>query len=450
MKILYRLSRTPILLLLLSLVVLASCSRQPSKEEIERRLTEYVRPLVENREFSGVIRVERGGELLFEDAWGYADVEDEEPHTTGGHFSIASVSKTLTAAAVVKLESEGEISFDEPIGSYLPDFEYGDEITVRHLLRFESGLAEIESDRPLSSDELLDAIGSRPLEFEPGTEERYGNSGFNVLAILVERVTLKPFGEYLREAFFEPLGMDDTGLRSELEDEEETLVSPHRPGPPPELVFKAPYSNPFSAIGSGALYSTAEDLARWGLAAARNEIIDFNRLRYPWGWGTTEIEGHQGLSQTGMHSGFTSSLQVFPEQDIVIVMLNNIEAGMWGDWAKDLARIVFGTSPLMEHEPYDYLESLPEDALSDYPGRYALNRNRFVEIREESGNLWLHLNGVEIGHYLLPLEEGGYQLRDFTGRIYFNRSENGAVVSLTWELPEVWDALDETYRRTGN
>jgi len=436
--------------MILVLGLLASCAEQqrPSPDEIGERVTEYVRPLVENREFSGVIRIERGGELLFEDAWGYADFDREERHNTDGRFSIASVSKTLTAAAVVKLESEGEISFDEPVGSYLPDFEHGDEITVLHLLRFESGLAEIETDRPLTGAELLEEIGSRPLEFDPGTEERYGNSGYNVLAILVEEITLNPFGAYLNEAFFEPLGMDETGLRSDLDSEEEILVSPHKPGPPPDLVFKAPYSNPFSAIGSGALYSTAEDLARWGLAAARNEIIDFDRLQYPWGWGTTQIEGHQGLSQTGMHSGFTSSLQVFPEEEIVIVMLNNIEAGMWGDWAKDLSRIVFGAEPLMEHEPYDYLDTLPDGARVDYPGRYELNRNRFVEIREADGSLWLHLNGVEIGHHLLPLEEGGYQLRDFTGRIYFNRSEEGEVASLTWELPQVWDALDETYRRT--
>lgn len=440
----------PILLLVFSanLILLTSCDKQPSKADIDHRVREYVGPLVENGEFSGVIRIMRGDELLFEDAWGFADFEHNEPNTAAGRFAIASVSKTMTAAAIIKLDSDGEITYDDRIGPYLPGFAYGDTVRISHLLRFQSGLAEVETDRPLTSGELLDEIGSRPLLFEPGTEERYGNSGFNVLAILVEQITRKPFGRYLQDIFFDSLGMNDTGLRTELEDEEQILVSPHKPGPPPDLVVKAPYSNPYGAIGSGALYSTAEDLSTWGIAIARNEIVNVKEEDYPWGWGTTEIEGHFGLSQTGMQSGFTSSLQVFPDEEIVIVMLNNIEVGMWGDWAKDLARIVFGAGPLMEQERYDYLESLPDEAAEALPGRYELNEDRFVVIRETDGHLWLHLNDHPAGHYMLPLSGGGYQLRDFTGRVYFNRSDEGEVESLTWRLPDLWDALDETYVRT--
>lgn len=435
-----------LLSLILLLSGLTSCQRQP---DLNQRLRAYMDPLAANRDFSGIVRIVRGNDLLFEGSWGYADFEREVRHSVDGRFPIASISKTMTAAAVARLKSAGTLSYDDFVSDYLPNFAHGDQIRIRHLLRFESGLAEVEFDpgRRLTSDELLEEIGSSPLLFEPGTEIRYGNSGFNVLAILVERVTGQPFEEHLRDAFFDPLGMRGTGLRTQLENEDQTLVTPHKPGPPPNLVFEVPYANPYASFGSGGLYSTAEDLTKWGLALAGGEIAGIGKEEYPWGWGTTEIEEHPGLTQSGMQSGFTASLQIFPGEDIVIVLLNNIEAGMWGDWAKDLARIVFSAEPLMEHERYDYLESLPDEARERYPGWYELNPDRFVEIREMESHLWLHPNGNPAGHYLLPLTGGEFQLRDFAGRIYFNRLENGEVESLTWRLPDVWDALDETYMR---
>lgn len=419
-----------------------------SSDTLAHRLSAYVQPLVENRDFSGVIRIIRGEQLLFEKAWGYADFEQNVQHSVDSRFAIASLSKTVTAAAIINLKAEGKISYEDLLSKHLPGFTHGNKIRIKHLLRFESGLAEIDSEQEFTSQALLDEIGAHPLAFEPGTESKYGNSGFDVMAILVEHVSQMSFEDYLRSTFFEPLNMTSSGLRRELGSTQQTLVSPHRPGPPPSLVFKDSYFNPFNAIGAGGLYATAKDLSAWGLSLARKEIVDLDQEEYPWGWGTTEIQGHKGIMQTGMQPGFTASLQVFPDEELVIVMLNNIEAGMWVDWAKDLARIVFLEEPLVEHEQYTYAQSLPEGAIESLPGRYELNSDRFVDVKAVEGHLWLYLNDYHVGRYMLPLTDGGFQLRDFTGRIYFNRSSSGEVTSFAWKLPKVWNASDETYVRT--
>ncbi len=420
---------------------------QGNRDALGDQVRAYVGPLVANRDFSGVVRITHNDDLLFEEAFGYADFEDGVAHSVADRFPIASVSKTVTAAAIVKLHAEGRIDYDDLLNKYLPGFAHGAKIRVKHLLRFESGLAEIDTEERLDSQRLLDQIGARALEFEPGSDSRYGNSGFNVLAILVETISRRSFEEFLRDTFFDPLQMTDTGLRRSLPGPTSLLVTPYVPGPPPPLVLKTSYSNATTELGSGGLYSNARDLSRWGQSIARKEIVDLEKEDYPWGWGKIEIEGHRGLEQTGLQPGFTASLQVFPNDGIVIVTLNNIEAGMWADWAKDLAKIVFSGQPKTRPETRAYLEAVPERLLTTVPGLYRLNGDRFVVVKAVEGDLWLHLNDYPIGRYLLPLPDGGFQLRDFTGRVYFNRSAAGSIDSLTWKLPEAWNVPEEIYLR---
>lgn len=228
---------------------LPSCREQAYEEassshNLEHRLKAYIQPLVENRDFSGVVRIIQGDQLLFEETWGYTDFEQNIEHSIDSRFAIASISKTVTAAAIIKLKSEGRISYDDLVNKHLPSFRHGNKIRISHLLRFESGLAEIDSEKKFTSQALLDEVGSYPLEFEPGTDSRYGNSGFDVLAVLIERVSQMSFEDYLHSTFFEPLKMTGSGLRRELESTDQTLVGPHIPGPPPSLVFKGSFFQP--------------------------------------------------------------------------------------------------------------------------------------------------------------------------------------------------------------
>ncbi len=171
-------ARTLVVLLVLS--SLPSCREQAYEEassshNLEHRLKAYIQPLVENRDFSGVVRIIQGDQLLFEETWGYTDFEQNIEHSIDSRFAIASISKTVTAAAIIKLKSEGRISYDDLVNKHLPSFRHGNKIRISHLLRFESGLAEIDSEKKFTSQALLDEVGSYPLEFEPGTDSRYGS-----------------------------------------------------------------------------------------------------------------------------------------------------------------------------------------------------------------------------------------------------------------------------------
>ena len=429
-----------------------SCRDQPIAEatlanDLSKAVLEYMQPLLANRDFAGVICISRGTGLLFQGAWGYAEIAQGVEHTLDSRFAIASITKSLTAASIIKLKTEGRLSYEDAVGRYLPQFTYGDKIKIEHLLRFESGLAEVDADRAFTSEELLAEIGAQPLVFEPGMDSRYGNSGFDVLAMVVEAISGMSFGEYLGQTFLEPLNMAASGLRRDLKPPDTGLSAPYVPGPPPELLKREGYANPFNHFGSGGMYATARDLGAWGRAVAHKEIVDVFAEAYPWGWGRTEVAGHRGLEQTGMQTGFVASLQVFPDEDIVIVMLSNIENGLWVAWSKDLARMVFGEKPLVVPQLYDYQETLDKDRAASLLGRYALNVGRFVDIREVGGSLWLYLNDYPIGRYMLPLKDGDFQLRDFTGHIRFQEDDGKEAPSFTWYLPEVWHVDPEVYTR---
>lgn len=443
--------RSNIITTLLTLGCLVGCSGNGEitpENKLAKHIDAYLQPLEVNREFSGVVRVVKGNEVLYNEVFGHADIEKEIAHSLDSRFAIASITKAFTAAAIVKLKDEGHLTYDDYVGEHLPGFAHGDEIQVRHLLRFESGLADFETDDHLSSAELLEEIGSRPLEFSPGSESKYGNAGFDVLAILVEQISGLSFDEYLQEAFFNTIGMSASGLRKALASDQDVLVAPHVPSAPPNLITKTSYFNPFNMFGAGGMYSTAEDLSLWGMSIIKKQLVDVWKEDYPWGWGRTEIAGHSGLSQTGMQPGFTSSIQLFPEEELVIVLLNNIESGMWTGWGADIARIYFGEEPVISHEPYEYLNAPPNEALRYYQGRYKLRPDRYVDIKARDGQLWVHLNDYHVGRYMLPLSDGGFQMRDFTGRIYFHKTGAEYADSLTWKLPASWNAEDEVYIRS--
>ena len=444
-------NRRKIVITLLALSSLVGCygnEEITTENNLTKRIDAYLLPLESNREFSGVVRVVKSGEVVYNGVFGHADIEEESPHSLDDRFAIASITKAFTAAAIIKLKDEGHLNYDDFVGEHIPGFSHGDEIQIRHLLRFESGLSDFETDEQLSSSELLDEIGSRPLEFTPGSDSKYGNAGFDVLAIVVEQISGLSFDEYLKIAFFNTLDMKASGLRRALPSDEDVLVAPHVPSAPPNLITKVSYFNPFNMFGAGGMYSTAEDLSNWGISIIRKQLVDVWKEDYPWGWGRTEIAGHSGLSQTGMQPGFTSSIQIFPEEELVIVLLNNIESGMWTGWGADVARIYFGVEPIISHEPYDYLSAPSEEALRYYQGRYELRPDRYVDIRAREGQLWLHLNDHHVGRYMLPLRDGGFQMRDFTGRIYLHSTKGGNADSLTWKLPASWNAEDEVYLRS--
>ncbi len=428
------------------IILHVGCKEKPEEVTIEHtEIHNYFNVLSENKDFSGTVLIGDENTILEQYTFGYADFEKQVKHTTNSKFCIASNSKTFTAAAIILLKDRGDIQLSDTISKYLPDFKYGDQITILNLLRYESGLADI--DWELYKDNILDAkalvaeIEKKPLEFKPGTDGKYGNAGFTILANIVEAVSGQSYDEFLKENLLKPYEMHDTGDLS-LHEFPKEFSKLNFPGPRPELIRPIPNVNYSVSLGSGSMYASAIDLWKWGNTIASKYPVDVFKEAYPYGWGRDSIAGRFCLNQTGMNNGFVSSLFVFPEEKTTLVLVSNIQHGLWVDWTKDLAKMYFKDSTKVFYPEKRKNTFKPTQDFNTYTGRFKLNEDRIIDIKIVDNNLYLHLNDDAMGHHLLPVEKHTFELRSFTGTLFFKNKD-----SIFWKLPEQWGASTQVYVR---
>jgi len=216
-----------------------------------------------------VVAVIRRNEVLFAKGYGLANLEYGVAITPRTAFYLASAGKQFTAYAVALLASEGRLSLDDPVQKYVPELGIEQPVTIRQLLHHTGGLRDFEallalagtrrSDLVTQSDLLAVIAAERELNFLPGTEHLYSNSGYTLLATVVERVTKQSFRQFLRERVFKPLGMAD----SFVGDDAGQIIGQRADSYVRTLSGFAKVVAPFSGYGSGGIYSTAEDLGRW-------------------------------------------------------------------------------------------------------------------------------------------------------------------------------------------
>lgn len=300
---------------------------------------------------NGVYLVAQSGQVLFAGAVGDAGDPGQTPLTVDSAFDIGSVSKQVTAVAVLKLAAEGRFSVDDPVSIYLPSFPYAD-VTIAQLMTHTSGIPDVLGDYEArlrspggASNGFVDgsdiaiflgALGKPPVT-EPGVRFAYNNTGYLVLAALVEAVSGQPFAAYLEANLFAPLGMSSTRLRTPASEQEiENRVWGFRPRPGER--------RPFDQIprlylrGAGGVYTTAEDLLRWqqGLnggfvradlwARATAPAVLNDGTRVPYGFGLSlrpDPDGEARISHGGEWRAFKADLSYYPRSDLVVIQLTN-------------------------------------------------------------------------------------------------------------------------------
>ena len=337
-----RLSRS-LVVIAVPILVLALPKREPS---LSTRVERFFSPLVASRDFSGVVLVSRGDTVLVRQAYGMADFELGVPVTTGTRFRIASITKTFTGAAVAMLAEGGKLSLQDSLSKFLPDFPNGEKIQIRHLLLHESGVGNPDSEPcdAVTLEELVAQIAAKPLAFSPGTNSRYSNGGYALLARVIEKATGRRWEEFLREEIFRPLSLTATCV----DDPEPLLPKRARgfaPGPREHDLINAPCSSAQGAIGSGALISTADDLMRWARAVRNERLFRRSALEHPYGWGVRSYDGRRAIEQSGIVKGAISYLAVYLDDDVTVVVLSNVQSGLGEQIGKAVGRLAFGLDP---------------------------------------------------------------------------------------------------------
>lgn len=309
------------------------------------------------------VGVTQKGRLAFEKGYGQADLEHDAPITNDTRFYIASLSKQFTAMSIVLLAQQHRLSLDDSIQKWVPEVpSFGAKITLRHLLHHTSGLRDYitllavsgwPSDGLLTEDQFLQLVErQKNLNFTPGDEFLYSNTGYALLAIVVQRASGQSLRDFAAERIFKPLGMTHTEFR----DDHTTLIPQRALGYQPSgSTFRL--SQPeLDIVGDGGVYSTVEDLAKWDANFATGRVggkagialmEEPGRLNdgqvVPYGFGITlgDFHGTPTLSHAGAYGGYRATMMTFPDRQVSVITLCNT-SGAPSTLADQVASVVLG------------------------------------------------------------------------------------------------------------
>ncbi len=297
----------------------------------------WLRGRAEEGIFSGVVLVAPSGEIAFQKAYGEASRRYHVPNRVDTRFNIGSINKIFTGVAILQLVQQGKVKLDAPLGRYLDGFpeDVAQSVTIRHLLQHRSGWgAYWENPDYLSNwsnlrsvEDYLEFIRRIPLDFEPGTDEAYSNTGYEVLGGIVEKASGMDYYDYIRRNVYDPAEMTGSGSFA-MDDPVENLATGYtRQGAEPGAAGASKENTFFHSIKgtpAGGGYSTAQDLLRFMLALLDGKLLDpahtammFNRFEPADG-----VPDNGAIGWGGGAPGINAVIELQFPRDIVIVLAN--------------------------------------------------------------------------------------------------------------------------------
>ena len=310
----------------------------------------------------------KDGRAVFQRGYGVTDLRTLRRIDEHTNFRLASVTKQFTAMAVMLLVHDGKLRYDESLTEIFPEFPaYGKTITVRHLLNHTSGLLDYEKvtvhqllthtsgmgsyfngkfqanlNNLKTVADYLPLFADEPLAFEPGSKWQYSNSGYCVLAMVVERVSGQPFGMFLHQRIFAPLHMTSTLAYEKGKNEVPNRAYGHTPDG--HGFRETDQSSTSATLGDGGVYTSLADMARWDDALQRHTLLSEKEMQpaltavhptstpaeenghpvsYGFGWFIDPYGGHERMWHYGETVGFRTSIQRFPKDRLTVIVLAN-------------------------------------------------------------------------------------------------------------------------------
>lgn len=385
-------------------IILINAQIKPSK------IDSLIKAYVTINKFNGAALIIRGGKIFFEGQYGYENVPSKHPITRQSIFPIGSLSKSFTALVILKLAEENKLSVEDPIGRYIAGYPDGDRIKIKHLLTNSGGIYEkfrnpefysqLSSALSYSQEGKMAFFKNQPLDFEPGTQFSYSNSGFDLLGIIIENVTRSSYADAMYKYIFRPLKMTDSGfdfpdLHNKNKVNTYSFISPS----------KYTQAGPWNAsltFSSGGLYSTIGDLYKFYNGLKNFKIISKKVFQqavtpylggYGYGWFIDQIEGERVIDHGGNIEGATSYFLMNPELDICIILLNNITS-------TSLEKIGNMIYRALRDKPYSIPQPKQEIQFEDhilqkYTGIFKASEKYQVTVLQKSGHLFIRINDGE-------------------------------------------------------
>jgi CubicO group peptidase (beta-lactamase class C family) len=402
------------------------------------------------------VAVGKGSEILFSKGYGLAEPEYNIANTPKTVFHIASVSKQFTAFSIAMLVDQGKISLDDDIRKHLPELhDFGQKITIRHLIHHTSGLrdqwnllalAGWRLDDVITRNQVLRLISHQTeLNDKPGDEFNYCNTGYTLAAEIVSRVTGKSFADWTAENIFKPLKMGNTLF---YDDHEKVVTNRAYSFQVTSTDIKKSVLS-YANVGATSLFTTAEDLLKWSdnfltmkvgnakvmkMMEERGILNNGDTLSYVFGQDGGFYKGIKAYAHGGSDAGYRTFLIRFPDQKISIAVLSNLGSFNPGGLAYKIADIYLKGSMKEEPKKVEVAKAnvqvnpvqVNPEVLKTYCGQYELQPGFMVTVRMEGENLVAQI----VGQPPFPMEaksETEFEVPQFGGQIAFIKSANNDV-----------------------
>jgi D-alanyl-D-alanine carboxypeptidase len=320
----------------------------------------YIKAQMAEHRIAGIaLRIIQDGKATKTATYGLANLELNVPVKIETVFEIGSITKQFTGVAILMLAQEGKLSVDDPIWRHLENTPPAwTNITIGHLLSHTSGiksytgLTGFELTRHLTQEQFIRAIAEYPLEFEPGESWKYCNTGFNLLGYIIENVSHKSYWDFLNERIFRPLEMTATRERRPSD-----IILNRAAGY--EQTNRSWINRDYDltdVFAAGAIVSNIDDLTKWNAAMDGDAILNAASKEQMWtptklnngkttsygfGWYIESVEGHKSIGHGGSTSGFSASIQRFPDDKVAVILLSNTDEQLATKLARHIATFYF-------------------------------------------------------------------------------------------------------------
>jgi CubicO group peptidase (beta-lactamase class C family) len=390
-----------LLILIASLLCISKISFSQDKAE---KIDDLLKRYNEYGLFNGSALVTENGKVIFKKGYGYANMEWKVPNTPDTKFRIGSISKQFTATIIMQLVEEGKIKLNGKLTDYLPNYrkDTGDKVTIHELLNHTSGILPYTSMPNVWSDSLrnhydqdymIKHFHSGDLQFEPGTQFAYNNTGYYLLGAIAEKVTGKKLGQLLKERILTQLGMTNTAS-----EDDEIVVDKKASG---YLKFGKSYRlEPYffmpNALGAGQMYSTVEDMLKWDQALYTNKILSKESkekmftpylANYGYGWGiaTDTIKGTNEITKVTQHSGGingfnTLFIRLLKNKQMIAIFSNAGNAPL-NEMAGEIINILY-------NQKFNYPKKPISDVIADVIDKDGINAaiDKYRKLKESEND----------------------------------------------------------------
>ncbi|MGV3558889.1 serine hydrolase [Larkinella arboricola] len=407
------------ILFIISLLLCAAflpvhAQQRPNPKTTVQKLEEYMTASAHLHRFNGTVLVAQKGTVLLKRGFGWRDVKNNIPNDTSSLYQLGSITKTFTGAVILQLQEEKKLSLNDRLTKYFPDYPQGDQITLEQLFLHTSGIYDFKNilygpdsirvTRPVFKEWLVAQFKDKPLTARPGTAVNYTNSGYYLLGLIIEKITGKPFETVVRERFFRPLqlaqsGFDFVNLKNRGKTTGYTFWKD-------SVLVETRTIDSTVAYAAGGMYSSVGDLYRWSRVVQNRRMLKPetwetaltppDKGNWGYGWGISYFgEGKKLIYQNGNIPGFATFYVQVPEDDVVVILLCNV------DDASDLTTldpIVTDLMKIVYDEPYKLpvnrkVVPVSETVLRQYVGNYKLDAARTLTVTYEAGKLFLQVTG---------------------------------------------------------